>query len=138
VRDERTRQALSSHQARVLDHLDPVAPTHLKELAAHLGITPPSMSLMIDRLERGGFVRRSRDARDARDARQVNLRLTRAGVRIKERQKVLDPEIVEAMLRRLPALERQSAVAGLQSLARAASELVESGQGQRIRKEIYS
>src|SRR5580700_10319405 len=108
VRDENTGRALSSHQAGVLDHLDPVEPTHLHELAAHLGVTPSSMSLMIDRLEKGGYVRRSRDTHDAR---RVNLRLTKAGLRIKEQQKVLDPDLIEAMLRRLPSDERESALA---------------------------
>jgi MarR family transcriptional regulator, organic hydroperoxide resistance regulator len=133
VRDERTKRVLSSHQAGVLDHLDPVQPTHLHELAAHLGITPSSMSLMIDRLERGGYVRRSRDTFDAR---RINLRLTKAGLRIKEQQKVLDPNLVEAMLRQVPPIERGAALAGLRTLAAAA--LVVSGRASRLQKEIGS
>jgi DNA-binding MarR family transcriptional regulator len=135
VRDETAKRMLSSHQASVLDHLDPVQPTHLHELAAHLGITPSSMSLMIDRLEQGGYVRRSRDTHDAR---RVNLRLTKLGLRIKEQQKVLDPDLIEAMLRRLPSQERESALAGLKVLARAATELVASGQANRLQKEFGS
>jgi DNA-binding MarR family transcriptional regulator len=135
VRDDGTRKVLSSHQASVLDHLDAVEPTHLHELAAHLGITPSSMSLMIDRLERGGFVRRSRDTHDAR---RVNLRLTRAGLRIKEQQKVLDPDLVEAMLRQLSAADRELALAGLKILGRAASELVASRDAGRLQREIGS
>ena len=135
VRDDSTRRVLSSHQASVLDHLDAVEPTHLHELAAHLGITPSSMSLMIDRLERGGFVRRSRDTHDAR---RVNLLLTKAGMRIKEQQKVLDPDLVEALFRNLSPVDRETALAGLKILARAATELVASGQANRLQREISS
>lgn len=134
VRDTSTKRVLSSHQASVLDHLEAAESTHLHELAVHLGITASSASLMIDRLERGGYVRRSRDTRDAR---RVNLRLTSAGVRIKAQQKVLDPKLVEAMLRRLSVDQRESALAGLRLLARAASELA-SGEVGRSQKEMGS
>jgi len=133
VVDEQARRVLSAHQARVLDHLDSVEPTHLDTLAGHLGITPSSMSLMIDRLERGGYVRRSRDTADGR---RVCLRLTRSGARIKERQKVLDPALVEAMLRLVPMEERQTAMAGLKILARAASELRNAAKDKPIQKGI--
>jgi DNA-binding MarR family transcriptional regulator len=128
VRDVTSGKKLSSHQASVLDHLDSIEPTHLHELAAHLGVTASTMSLTIDRLERGGFVRRSRDMQDAR---RVNLLLTKAGMRIKQQQKVLDPQRVEAMLRRMPATERDSALAGLQSLARAAAEMAAVHHAER-------
>src|SRR5271170_7913062 len=77
VRDKAGGRKLSSHQASVLDHLDAIDPTRLHELAAHMAVTPSTMSLMIDRLEAGGYVRRSTDAKDARC---VNLRLTRRGL----------------------------------------------------------
>jgi MarR family transcriptional regulator, organic hydroperoxide resistance regulator len=135
VRDKNTKRALSSHQAAVLDHLDAVEPTHLHELAAHLDVTPSSMSLMIDRLERSGFVRRSRDSVDAR---RINLRLTGAGARIKDQQKILDPSLVEAMLRLLPTGEREAALHGLRLLAQAAGELLAAGDAKRLRKDLAS
>jgi len=125
VRDEAAGQVLSSEQCRVLDHLDAIDPTHLQELARHGGVTASSMSLMIDRLERRGYVRRSRDAGDARC---VNLRLTKAGMRIKGQHKILDPDLVEEMLRRLSPADRASALGGLRILADAASELVSARQ----------
>jgi MarR family transcriptional regulator, organic hydroperoxide resistance regulator len=128
VRDEATGHVLSAEQAAVLDHLDAIQPTHLQELAAHVGVTASSMSLMIDRLERRGYARRSPDARDAR---RVNLRLTKAGVRIKAKQKVLEPRLVEEMLRLLSPDERASALTGLRVLARAASELVAARHAKR-------
>jgi DNA-binding MarR family transcriptional regulator len=131
VRDESARRILSAHQASVLDHLDPIDGTHLHELAGHMGITASSMSLMIDRLERGGYVRRTRDSLDAR---RINLRLTRAGLRIKRQHKVLDARRVEGMLRRLPSDERDAALNGLRSLARAAAEMMASGESPRLHK----
>jgi DNA-binding MarR family transcriptional regulator len=121
VRDEKTKRILSSHQASILDHLDDIEPTAVHELARHMGVTPSTMSLNIDRLETGGYVRRTRDPQDSR---RVQLRLTKAGVRIKQKQKVLDPELVGAMLDQLSSAEREQALAGLELLAKAAYSLM--------------
>ena len=123
VRDPKTRRVLSAHQASILDHLDAVEPVTLKTLAQHMGVTLSTMSLSIDRLARGGYVLRSRDARDGR---RVNLRVTPAGVRIKEAQSVLDPERVRGMLRRLSGPSRDEALRGLSLLARAAQEFMDA------------
>jgi len=131
VRDSKTRRILSAHQASILDHLDAVEPVSLKTLAQHMGVTLSTMSLSIDRLARGGYVLRSRDARDGR---RVNLRLTPAGVRIKEAQSVLDPERVRGMLRRLSKSSRREALRGLALLANAAQEFMDTagtGLGSR-------
>ena len=119
VRDPRQNRVLSSHQASVLDHLDELEPTSLLTLAAHMGVTASTMSLMIDRLARGGYVVRSRDPRDGR---RVNLRLTKAGVRIKSEKSVLDPERVHNVLAQLSAAERAQAIHGLALLARASGD----------------
>ena len=131
VRDEKTHAQLSSHQASVLDHLDDVEGTSLLSLAQHMGVTPSTMSLMVDRLERGGYVRRERSPQDGR---RVDLRLTEAGVGIKKQQKVLEPELIAAMLRRLDPVRRRQALRGLELLAEAAKEMVASGELQRILK----
>jgi DNA-binding MarR family transcriptional regulator len=119
VRDDARRALLSAHQASILDHLDDVEPTGVSELAMHMGVTPSTMSLALDRLERGGYVARGRDPLDGR---KVNVRLTRDGVRIKEKQSVLEPEAVRRMLGRLTAAQRRAAVDGLALLAAAAQE----------------
>lgn len=129
VRDEATNAALSAHQASVLDHLDDVEDTSLLELARHMGVTASTMSLTVDRLERGGYVQRERSKRDGR---RVDLRLTPAGVRIKRQQKVLEPALVGAMLRRLAPEKRKRALAGLELLAEAAADLIASGEMSRI------
>jgi DNA-binding MarR family transcriptional regulator len=130
VRDAQTEQVLSAHQAGILSHLDDVEPTTLLELAGHLGVTASTMSLAIERLVRQGFVLRQRDPRDRR---AVQLRLSEAGVRVKEAQSVLDPERVRAVLRRLSPGDRQKALDGLALLARASQEQMHEQGPSRFR-----
>ena len=129
VRDPKNKAVLSAHQASVLDHLDELEGTSLLELARHMGVTASTMSLMVDRLERGGYVRRDRSREDGR---RVDLRLTRAGVRIKQQQNVLEPDLVSAMLGRLDPVRRRQALAGLELLAEASRELMASGEVNRF------
>ena len=117
VRDPETQRLLSRHQASTLDHLDEIDPTTVNELARHMGVTPATMSLGLDRLERKGYVAR---LRDSADRRRVHVRLTSAGVRIRDSASVLDPLRVEALLARLSSVERRDAIRGLTLLASAA------------------
>jgi DNA-binding MarR family transcriptional regulator len=119
VRDPQSQRLLSRHQASILDHLDELEPTTVMDLAGHMGVTPGTMSLAIDRLERKGYVVR---LKDAKDRRRVHVRLTSAGVRVRESNSVLDPNRVEALAARLTADERTRAIDGLGLLARAAQE----------------
>jgi MarR family transcriptional regulator, organic hydroperoxide resistance regulator len=119
VRDPQTRRMLSRHQASILDHLDELEPTTVMDLAGHMGVTAPTMSLSIDRLERKGYVVR---LRDAKDRRRVHVRLTSAGVRVREASSVLDPARVEALVARLSDEDRNRAIEGLALLAQAAQE----------------
>jgi DNA-binding MarR family transcriptional regulator len=133
VRDEKTNEVMSQHQASILDHLDDTEPTALFDLARHIGVTASTMSLTVDRLERGGWVTRERSKQDAR---RVELRLTEAGLRIKRQQKVLEPDLVRAMLARLDESKRRKAVRGLELLAQAARDLVDSGEMTRILRGV--
>ena len=81
VRDPQSQRLLSRHQASILDHLDEIEPTTVMDLARHMGVTAATMSLAIDRLERKGYVVR---LKDAKDRRRVHVRLTTAGVRVRE------------------------------------------------------
>ena len=117
VRDPQSGRLLSRHQASVLDHLDEVDPITLNGLARHMGVTPGTMSLTIDRLERKGYVVR---LRDVADRRRVHVRLTTAGVRVRDASSVLDPALVEAMVGRLSDEDREAAIHGLRLLAGAA------------------
>jgi DNA-binding MarR family transcriptional regulator len=129
VRDEATNTVLSAHQASILDHLDDVQPTSLFDLARHMGVTASTMSITIDRLVRGNYVIRER-AQD--DRRRLDLRLTPAGVGIKKQKKVLEPELVGAVLARLDERRRGQALRGLEILAKAAQEMVASGDLKRF------
>jgi MarR family transcriptional regulator, organic hydroperoxide resistance regulator len=133
VRDPQSTRLLSRHQASVLDHLDEHDPTTLNDLAAHMGVTASTMSLTVDRLERKGYVVR---LRDVADRRRVQVRLTAAGVRVREATSVLDPRRVEALLERLDAAERGAAIHGLALLARAAESVMSAaGAGRRGPRE---
>ena len=117
VRDAQSGNLLSRHQASVLDHLDELDPITLNGLARHMGVTAGTMSLTIDRLERKGYVVR---VRDVADRRRVHVRLTSAGVRVRDAASVLDPPLVEALVSRLSDDEREAAIRGLALLAGAA------------------
>lgn len=128
-RDPLTRRLLSQHQASILDHLDDVEPTGLMDLARHMGVTPSTMSLSIERLVRRGYVLR---ARDPGDRRRRRLRLSPAGVRVKQAQQVLEPSRVRGMLACLSPVERAAALRGLAILARAAAAYMASGPPKRM------
>jgi DNA-binding MarR family transcriptional regulator len=123
VHDEKTGKTLSLKQASILDHLHHTEPIHLHSLAKHMRVTPSTMSLAVDRLEQAGFLVR---VRDRRDARRIELRLTAAGNRLKQQQKLLDPELVGELLKRLKGRARAQALHGLELLAGAATETIAS------------
>jgi DNA-binding MarR family transcriptional regulator len=122
VRDPRTKRTLSARQASILEHLDERNARPLMDLAKHMGVTPSTMSLSIERLVRLGYVRRTRDPKDAR---RIALRLSPAGERVREANSVLAPARVRGLLGRLSALERTKAIDGLALLARAAQQFME-------------
>ena len=87
------------------------------------------MSLTIDRLERKGYVAR---VRDIADRRRVNVRLTSAGVRVRDASSVLDLELVESLMGRLGEADRSAAIRGLSLLADAAQkQMAEHGDARR-------
>src|SRR5215472_11633033 len=76
VRDPESQRMISAHQASILDHLDEIEGTSLNQLARHMGVTLPTMSLSVARLIRDGYVVR---ALDPSDRRRLHLRLTESG-----------------------------------------------------------
>lgn len=130
VRDPETRRLLSAHQASILDHLDEHEPLALLDLARHMGVTPSTMSLHIERLVRRGYVSRERALEDGR---RLKLRITPAGVRLREKKSVLDPDRVRALLARLSSDQRKVGIHGLELLACAGSEQMEE-QSKRRKK----
>lgn len=130
VRDPKTQRLLSAHQASILDHLDEHEPLMLLDLARHMGVTPSTMSLHIERLVRRSYVSRERALADGR---RLQLRLTPAGVRVREASSVLDPARVRGLLARLTPAEREAGIHGLALLARAGSEQSAEESKQRKR-----
>src|SRR5947209_1311267 len=106
VRDPKTSRKISAHQASILDHLDEIEPTGLNDLARHMGVTPSTMSITVDRLARDGYVKRGPDPRDGR---RVALRITKAGARLRDQMTVLDANLVRKMLARLNAAQKREA-----------------------------
>jgi len=129
VQDPKTRRVLSAHQASILDHLDSVEPTSLMNLARHMGVTPSTMSLTLDRLARHGYIARRRDPKDKR---RSALRLTEAGERIRRAQSVLEPARVAAMLEALSKEDRAQALHGLALLAKAAALFMSAGPPKKL------
>jgi DNA-binding MarR family transcriptional regulator len=132
VRDPASGRVLSAHQASILDHLDTRSALSLGDLAGHMGVTLATMSLHVERLVRKGYVARTRDPRDGR---RVRLRLTAAGLRVREAKSVLDPRRIAALLACLSDSEREEGLRGLEILARAADESVRAAgaRGRRRR-----
>lgn len=132
VPDPATRRLVSEHQVSILAHLDEVEPLSMTALAAHMGVTPGTMSLNVQRLSRRGYVLRRRDRRDNR---RVLLRLSPAGARVRDAQSVLEPDLVRSMVSRLAPQDRADAVRGLELLAQAATEEMRArgrrGRGNR-------
>jgi DNA-binding MarR family transcriptional regulator len=128
VRDPKSNKKISAHQASILDHLDEIEPTGLNDLAKHMGVTPSTMSLTVDRLARDGYVKRGPDPRDGR---RVALRITKIGVRLRDQMTVLDPALVGRMLSKLSPALRREALRGLELLARAADESIATKTKER-------
>jgi len=119
VHDPESGTRVSARQASILSHVDSVEPTPLSQLASHMGVTVSTMSIAVDRLVRQGYVVRDRAESDARVR---HVRLTTAGERLRAAQKVLEPQLVRAMLSRLSPAERRDALRGLELLGTAARE----------------
>lgn len=121
LRADQSGKGITERQASVLDHLDRVRPTTLSKLAEHMGVSRSAMSILVARLVRGGYIAPSRDPQDGR---RVGLTLTAAGAQVKAEHSVLDPELLRRMLKNISATELESALRGLESLAKQARILL--------------
>ena len=130
VRSDEGGRHVTEHQASILDHLDTKHPLTLSKLAEHAGVGLSAMSITVSRLERAGYVQRTKIAGDGR---QVGLLLTRVGARIKEQNSVLDSGLVQQMFRLMRAGEIETALAGLETLAKYGRTLLKLRKGRRYR-----
>ena len=130
MRDDDEGNALSENQSSVLDHLDERRPTTLSKLAEHMGVSRSTMSITVSRLVRGGYIRRNRSREDTRC---IALTLTAAGSTVKRENSVLHPELVREMFRTMTADELETALRGLECLAKHAAILLRRRKRERDR-----
>ena len=116
----RGRGRVSSHQVSVLAQLDRRTSCTVSVLAAAMGVSLPTISLLVDRLARAGLIRKDRDPSDRR---RIQLRLTAAGERVVQSRSLLDPDRVRVLLASLTPDELTLGVEGLATLARAARRM---------------
>lgn len=128
LRTDEAGNTLSEKQASVLDHLDVARPTTLSKLAEHMGVGRSSMSIAVARLVRAGYIRR---IPNARDRRSVGLTLTAAGKRVQAENAVLNPQLVREMFKLMEPAKAERALAGIETLARAASILLKRRKRER-------
>jgi MarR family transcriptional regulator, organic hydroperoxide resistance regulator len=114
--EKKSGVTLTARQISILDHLGSCSSITLTRLAVHLGVTPSTMSLAIDRLVMLGFVSRQKGKEDRR---KTNLTLTPAGDAMRRSATLLDRNLVEELLSGMKEDVRAQALAGLEVLAEA-------------------
>jgi DNA-binding MarR family transcriptional regulator len=130
VREDEGGRSVSEHQASVLDHLHATRATTLSKLAEHMGVGRSAMSITVKRLVRAGYLANNRDKNDARC---VGLTLTAAGARVKEQNSILEPGLVTEIFRMMPARELETALQGIECLAKYARILLRQRKRGRDR-----
>ena len=131
IRDNESGEKLTQHQASVLDHLSSDFLLSVSELARHLDVTESTMSIQVTQLENAGYVCR---IPDSRDRRRVRVRLTAKGVRVKQQNTVLDPDLVRQMISLLRPDDAEAALRGIELLAMAAEKLMNKRPVRRTRR----
>ncbi len=79
------------------------------------------MSITVARLVRSGYVT---SHRDIHDARRIALTLTTKGARVKDQNTILEPQLVKEMFRLMPAAKLESALQGIECIAKYANILL--------------
>ena len=101
---------LSRTAAATLARLREDGPQRIGALAAAESVTQPTITCVVQRLEREGLVDREADPQDAR---AVRISITDAGLEALEVRAVLRAEVLDARLTRLDPAQRRTLVAAL-------------------------
>lgn len=115
VRREDDASGLSAPRLSALSVLVFGGPRTLGELAAAEQVRPPTMSRIVDALERQRLVARESDPSDARRTR---IRATRAGEAILARGRARRVDVLAAAMEALPARDRAMLARAVDVLAR--------------------
>ncbi len=102
----------------------------ITDIAQALAISPPSVTMMVKRLEKKGFVVK---ARCERDGRRIYVRLTETGHRADVSHRYFHRQMVRSVGRSIPEEEKAALLHGLKALnaffQERAAELVNSHDG---------
>lgn len=102
--------ALSRTAGASLARLREDGPQRIGALAAAESVTQPTITCVVQRLEREGMVEREPDPLDAR---AVRISITDAGLEALDARSFLRAEVLDARLRHLDAAQRRALVAAL-------------------------
>jgi DNA-binding MarR family transcriptional regulator len=108
VRQMRSLEEGGFSSLAALSMLDSAGPCRITELAVREGISQPSMTAMVTRLERQGLVERRRDPSDAR---VVLVAITDAGSDMLRRRRAAHIDFLSRLIAAMPP-DEQHAVAG--------------------------
>jgi len=120
TRHERKRSSashLSARDSEILVHLDRSTPMTLSELASHMDLARSTLSEAVSKLEALGYAAKAR--RSDLDNRHIGILLTAKGVAAVKATSVLEASRLRTALARLSPSQVDSAISGLETLARA-------------------
>jgi len=120
---------LSARDAGILAHFRDTVDVQPSILARHLGIARSTMSQALKKLTALGYVAKQKNLSDHR---KIRLQLTEQGRNAMQAASVLDQAKVEILLRQLTAAERDSALAGLALLAKAAGQAMLEAKSKAV------
>lgn len=110
---------LTPSQIILLDWIAQWPGCGIREIAQGLGLTPPSISVAVRRLERSGWVERRSNPRDGR---AIRILLSRAGCQVRERVQIFRQQKARQLLSGLASTERIVLLDLLERALRAAEE----------------
>jgi DNA-binding MarR family transcriptional regulator len=115
LRREAHAEGITGGQAALLAQIRHHPDLGVRELAAREGISAPSMTRYLDRLERAGLIVRTRSLEDAR---RVRLALTPKGVRVLRSVRRRRTAWLAEGLQGLSAAEQRAVAAAIEPLGR--------------------
>jgi len=116
---------ITGPQMFMLYYIDQLGPCKLTELAEKLEVKPSAVTVMIDRLEKAGFVERTHDTVDRR---AVRVEATPIGREVLEKAVAKRNEIIGAYLSRLGPGEAWQVTALLEKMVQPKREPAADGE----------